>query len=58
MTSLCEMNFILYYIKSSVFGTYSNKRVIEVTRNLSYDITIALNSAGVIKIYCEADLIN
>ena len=46
-----------YYIKSSIFGTYSNKRVIEVTRNLPYDITVALNSKGELKIYCEADLI-
>ena len=46
-----------YYFKSSVFGTSSNKRVIEVTRNLPYDITVALNSKGDLKIYCEADLI-
>ena len=46
-----------YHVKSSVFGTSSNKRVIETTRNLTYDVTVALNSAGVVKTYCEADLI-
>ena len=37
-------------------GTLSNKRVIETTRNLTYDVTVALNSEGTIKTYCEADL--
>ena len=45
-----------YHLKSSVVGTLGNKRVIETTRNLTYDVTVALNSEGTIKIYCEADL--
>ena len=45
-----------YHLKSSVVGTLSNKRVIETTRNLTYDVTVALNSEGTIKTYCEADL--
>lgn len=47
-----------YYIKSSVVGTSSSEKAIEATRNLSYGTTVALNSAGALKIYCEADLIN
>ena len=47
-----------YHIKSSVVGTSSSKKLIEATRNLAYDTSVALNSSGVLKIYCEADLIN
>ena len=46
-----------YHFKSSMIGTSSNKIVIEVTRNLPYDTTVALNSTGEVKTYCEADLI-
>ena len=46
-----------YHPKSSVVGTLRNKKVIEATRNLAYDVTVALNSSGELKIYCEADLI-
>ena len=45
-----------YHFKSSMIGTSSNKIVIEVTRNLPYDTTVALNSTGEVKTYCEADL--
>lgn len=54
-SAMCIKN---YHIKSSVFGTSSNKRVIICTRDLSYDSTVALNSAGELMKYCEADLIN
>ena len=46
-----------YHIKSSVAGTSSNKKGITVERNRSFDTTVALNSYGVLKYYCEADLI-
>lgn len=46
-----------YHIKSSVIGTSSSRKLIETTRNLAYDTTVALNSSGELKIYCEADLI-
>lgn len=45
-----------YYIKSSVVGTSSSKKLIEAARNLTYDTTVSLNSSGELKIYCEADL--
>ena len=46
-----------YCVKSSVVGTASSKRVIKTTRGLTYDTTVALNSEGTIKTYCEADLV-
>ena len=46
-----------YRIKSSMVGTSSAYINIEVSRNLAYDTTVAKNSAGVVKQYCEADLI-
>ena len=45
-----------YRVRSSVVGTTSSKRVIKTTRGLTYDTTVALNSEGTIKAYCEADL--
>ena len=46
-----------YRVRSSATGTSSSKRVINTTRGLAYDITVALNSEGTIKTYCEADLV-
>ena len=46
-----------YRVRSSVVGTASSKRVIKTTRGLTYDTTVALNSEGTIKTYCEADLV-
>ena len=45
-----------YYIKSSVVGTTSSKILVGAERNRAYDTTVALNSSGELKIYCEADL--
>lgn len=49
-----EVDVRNYHIKSSV-GGYAR---IEVTRGLTYDTTIARNSSGVLKTYCEADLLS
>lgn len=42
-----------YHIKSSVYN-----QTIEATRNLAYITTVANNSSGQLKTYCEADLVN
>ena len=46
-------------IKSGVVGTLTDKiLLVRLPLNLDYEWTIAKNSSGVIKQYCEADLIN
>jgi hypothetical protein len=44
-------------VKESVSGTSSSILSITEPQNASYCITIAKNSSGVIKTYCEADLV-
>ena len=40
-------------------GTYGNNNIVEIpTLNNEYQIKVAKNTAGDIKVYCEADLIN
>ena len=56
-TSASTKEVKYYHIKSSVVGDSSHKRTIEVTRNLSYVTTVALNSSGELKKWCEADLV-
>ena len=46
-----------YHIVTEVSGTNSNYVNIPATRNLAYETKVAKNSAGELKIYCEADLI-
>ena len=46
-----------YHIKSSVVGDSVKNIFINTKRNNIYDTTVALNSIGELKIYCEADLI-
>ena len=46
-----------YHIVTGVSGTNSNYVNIPATRNLAYETKVAKNSAGELKIYCEADLI-
>lgn len=38
-------------------GTTSDHVTIQATRNLAYETKVAMNSAGELKIYCEADLV-
>ena len=40
-----------------VQGTDGNYLIIDGVRNLSYETKVAKNSAGELKIYCEADLV-
>lgn len=45
-------------VNRGVSGTYSNYNFINIdTLNADYEIQVAKNSKGEIKIYCEADLI-
>lgn len=46
-----------YHIVTGVSGTSSSYINIPATRNLSYETKVAKNSAGELKIYCEADLV-
>lgn len=46
-----------YHIVTGVLGTSSSYINISATRNLSYETKVAMNSAGELKIYCEADLV-
>ena len=52
-------NYINYYhLKASLIGTSSTPLVIDAQRNRNYITTVAKNSAGVVKEYCEADLVS
>lgn len=45
-------------VKRGVSGTLSEYNYINIgVLNAGYEITVAKNTSGVIKIYCEADLI-
>lgn len=46
-----------YNFAQGLQGTSSSYLTIEGVRNLSYEVKVAKNSKGEIKIYCEADLI-
>ena len=46
-----------YHIVAGVEGTSSSYVNVPATRNLAYETRVAKNSAGELKIYCEADLI-
>ena len=46
-----------YHIVAGVLGTGSSYVNVPATRNLAYETKVAKNSAGELKIYCEADLI-
>lgn len=46
-------------VSRGVSGTYSAYNFINIVdKNAAYEIKVAKNSSGVIKVYCEADLIN
>ena len=45
-------------INRGVSGTYNSYNIINInTLNQDYEIQVAKNSKGEIKVYCEADLI-
>lgn len=45
-------------INRGVSGTFSKYNTVSIdTLNANYEIKVAKNSSGAIKIYCEADLI-
>lgn len=52
--SNCVQN---YKLAQGLQGNYSSQITITTERNRNYETKVAKNSAGEVKIYCEADLI-
>lgn len=46
-----------YRVCSEIHGTSASPLTIDVERNRDYETTIAMNSAGEVKVFCMADLI-
>ena len=46
-----------YHFAQGVYSTSSDYIIIDGVRGRDYETKVAKNSAGEIKIYCEADLI-